>query len=78
LIWRRFDQLSAPDGLIWLCHDRYNVVLRIEQRLQRGHADFACANENMRMPSYGVSPAVRQTGAGAAEPLLAPISSRRR
>jgi len=69
--------LSRPTGLSVVSRPLQRRIAN-EQRLQRGHADFACANEDDAHARYGVSPAVRQTGAGAAESLLAPSVSRRR
>jgi hypothetical protein len=43
---RRLDSLSTPDRFVGLRHNANDLMLRLQQSLQRRHTDFARADEN--------------------------------
>src|SRR5262249_44044929 len=51
--WRRGNFLFAPDRFVRLRNDAHKLVLWFLQRVQRGHSDFAGADENNAHDSSG-------------------------
>jgi hypothetical protein len=52
---RWLDRLRAPDWFVGLGHNADDFVLRLQQSLQRRHANFASADKNDAHADYGVS-----------------------